>query len=70
MIVMGALDGEQERQKASFQGSRSGCRRGCRQMFGNLALEEGPPVVGADSSPDPGLGTTSSTPTALVSLSP
>lgn len=28
------------------------------------------PRVGADSSLDPGLGTTSSTPTAFVSLSP
>lgn len=46
---MGALDGEQERERDTFKGQQSGPK--CWQMFGNLVVEEGPPGgVGANSS--------------------
>lgn len=58
MIVMGALDGEQERERDTFKGQQLGPK--CWQMFGNLAVEEGPPrAVGATPRLDPGPGPTS-----------
>lgn len=58
MIVMGALDGEQERERGTFKGQQSGPKRW--QMFENGAVEEGPPGgVGATAGPDTGPGPTS-----------
>lgn len=54
MIVMGALDGEQERERGTFKGQQSGPKRW--QMFENGAVEEGPPGgMGATPGPDTGL---------------
>lgn len=58
MIVMGALDGEQERERGTFKGQQSGPKRW--QMFENGAVEEGPPGgTGATPGPDTGPGPTS-----------
>lgn len=58
MIVMGALAGEQERERETFKGQQSGPK--CWQMFGNRAVEEGPlGGMGATPGPDPGPGPTS-----------
>lgn len=50
MIVMGALDGEQERETDTFKGQQSGPK--CWQMFGNGTAEEGP--LGGLGATDPG----------------